>query len=185
MPRYPDPDNVDPLRHERPVFGKLRAALLAECRNLTGEINELDDAINALVAQRNQLLEKLERRRRRLSFSTGYGRCADVDGAEQLPPIPANAIRLRGRRLRRACLALLLKVGRLALPQLHALLHLHGFAVDSGYPVKALADALGHEHDEGRAVRVDRGTYELAPHVVVPPVLWRGGPSLGTFSGTD
>ena len=40
---------------------------------------------------------------------------------------------------------------RSTLRQIHCLLHRAGYAVAHYHPVKALADALGHEADAGRA----------------------------------
>jgi hypothetical protein len=58
------------------------------------------------------------------------------------------------------CLALLRSAqGALSLRQLHVLLHRTGYAIAHRAPVKALADALGHEADIGRARRVARGCY--------------------------
>ena len=58
------------------------------------------------------------------------------------------------------CLALLRTAqGALSLRQLHVLLHRAGYAIAHRTPVKALADALGHEADVGRARRVARGCY--------------------------
>jgi hypothetical protein len=93
-----------------------------------------------------------------------------------LPPVPEGAVFLRGRRLRALCLAILARLGPLPLPELHALLHRHGFAVAHDHPVKALADALGHEADGGRARRIARGVYELVPGTRLPSRLWPGGP---------
>ncbi len=50
----------------------------------------------------------------------------------------------------------------LSLPEIHRALHVGGYAIAGRTPVKTLADALGYEHDRGRARRVRRGVYELA-----------------------
>src|SRR5690606_12245262 len=60
-----------------------------------------------------------------------------------------------------ACLAILARHGELPLVEVHAWLHRYGYLVGSAHPVKALADALGHEHDAGRAERTARGVYRL------------------------
>jgi hypothetical protein len=67
---------------------------------------------------------------------------------------------LRGRPLRRAALAVLLRAGRpLAVGDVLAAIEGGGRRVGSSYPRKAVADALAYEHDRGWAVRVGRGTY--------------------------
>ena len=76
-----------------------------------------------------------------------------------LPPIAANARPVWGQHLRTVSLALLRRHGQLALRELHMLLHLYGFEIQTRKPVQALADALGFETDEGRVERVARGVY--------------------------
>jgi hypothetical protein len=47
------------------------------------------------------------------------------------------------------------------------MLHRLGYLIAHPHPAKALADALGHEADAGRAIRVERATYRAAasePH---------------------
>ncbi len=85
------------------------------------------------------------------------------DGRPCVRPLPTEHLYLWGRRLRSTCLAILRRHGRLALADLHSLLHLYGYGVASNAPVKSLADAMGHEVDKGHARRVERGVYELHP----------------------
>jgi hypothetical protein len=61
------------------------------------------------------------------------------------------------------CLVLLRRLGPLALRDLHRLLHLHGFAIASEQPAKALANALAFEVAAGRAQRIERGVYDVDP----------------------
>ena len=61
--------------------------------------------------------------------------------------------------MRASCVALLGGAGELSLSELHVLLHLSGFRVDSSQAVKALSDAMAYECEQGRAVRVARGVY--------------------------
>lgn len=78
------------------------------------------------------------------------------------PPEPRCQPPLRGRPLRRAALATLLAAGRpLDVGEVLAAIEARGFAVAAAYPRKAVADALGYEHDRGWAVRVRRGTYAV------------------------
>ena len=69
--------------------------------------------------------------------------------------------------MRYAALGVLIRAGRpLGLPEIHAALHLAGYRLTGARPVQQLADALGYEHDNGRARRVMRGVYapgELSP----------------------
>ena len=96
-----------------------------------------------------------------------WKRCAGrrrraVSHEEPLPPTAAKPMWLWGRELRAVCLALLRTAqGALSLRQLHVLLHRAGYAIAHRTPVKALADALGHEADVGRARRVARGCYAV------------------------
>ena len=81
---------------------------------------------------------------------------------QALPPLPERPRLCWGRALRAHLLQILLDVGgALSLVEIHRILHLKGLAVDSEHPAKALADALGHEADHGRAERVARGLYRI------------------------
>jgi len=79
---------------------------------------------------------------------------------------------LRGRRLRRAAMAVLLEAGRpLTVGQiLSAVERLHG-PVPGPLPHKLMADALGWEVQRGWAVRVARGTYAVG--TISPTSRWR------------
>src|SRR5690606_37246559 len=58
----------------------------------------------------------------------------------------------------------------LPLPAIHALLHGHGYMIDRADATKALADSLGYETRQGRAVRVSHGVYAAAaPDEAVDP----------------
>lgn len=73
----------------------------------------------------------------------------------------ANATQLWGRKLRAACREILQRRGPTPLVEIHAQLHREGYAVQHPHPVKALADALGYDTDQGRVRRNQRGVYEL------------------------
>ncbi|QXC60384.1 hypothetical protein KSP35_18950 [Aquihabitans sp. G128] len=52
--------------------------------------------------------------------------------------------------------------GPLPLRSLHTWLHHYGYVIPHAHPVKALADAMGWEVEQGRVERVARGTYAIA-----------------------
>ena len=60
----------------------------------------------------------------------------------------------------------------LPLTELHAQLHRHGFGIAHRHPVKALADALGYETEQGNTRRVSRGVYALTPGTVPRNHTW-------------
>ncbi|HEY7136153.1 MAG TPA: hypothetical protein VIB48_13900 [Acidimicrobiia bacterium] len=85
-----------------------------------------------------------------------------IGGPEPVGRAASPAYPLRGRELRFAALGVLVRAGRpLTLPEIHRALHVAGYEVAGQRPVKDLADALGYEHDHGRARRVRRGVYEV------------------------
>lgn len=179
-------DRVDPLREEGPVYGTKRTALQARCQTLSTTITDLDRQLADIAAQRRRLSRELRQHHRRLWPNLAKrGRQPAPDGTEQLPPIPRDATYLYGRRLRAACLAILTRLGPHPTPltELHALLHRHHFAIASRHPVKALADALGYETEQGHTQRNGRGLYQPTPTTIEQwssPTrpLWPGGPPL-------
>lgn len=169
----------DPIVGEGRLIGPRRRAVEQRCNRLSDRIAELDAQLLRLSRQRRDTALELKHHRRRLWPALHRcGRQPAPDGGVQLPPVPSSAQYLWGRRLRSTCLALLTRLGPCALPDLHAVLHRLGFAVAGRYPAKALADALGHETDAGRVVRVRRGVYETPAGTPAPNRLWRGGPAL-------
>lgn len=82
----------------------------------------------------------------------------DADWAEvETGPHPQG---LRGRPLRRAALAVLLRAGgAVSITGVLEAIEAGGGRVGAAYPRKAVADALAYEHDRGWAVRVGRGVY--------------------------
>ncbi len=127
------------------------------------ELSHLDQQLLATHQRRVSLLTDLDDLRDELwpRLDHHHARRPTLDGRPQVRPLPARHRYIWGRQLRSCCLAILRRHGRLPLPELHSLLHLYGYGVASNTPVKALADAMGHEVDKGHARRVERGVYEL------------------------
>lgn len=162
------PRRVDPLRQQGPVFGEKRRRLEAVRHELDAKLSELDNQLKALADQRRHLANQRRTVHRTLWPNLAKrGRRAAPDGSEALPPVPHDVVWLFGRRLRSACIAILARLGPLPLVELHGHLHRLGFGIAHSHPVKALADALGYEAEQGRAARVARGTYALAPGTVL------------------
>jgi hypothetical protein len=151
--------------------------LLAEEDRVRARIDEIDAALVDLAAQRRGLLQRIRdlhnELRPPITNSCGRRR-RQVSHEEALSSIEGEPTWLSGRELRAICLAFLRRT-RVAttLRQLHVLLHRAGFGIASAYPVKTLADALGHETNAGRVARTRRGTYRLldagtAPEIALP-----------------
>ncbi|MEA3214935.1 MAG: hypothetical protein QOJ19_1091 [Acidimicrobiia bacterium] len=158
-PRRPNPRikrllaAEDRLRQRVAKLDRLLVRLSIERRRLLHDIAHVHDEL------RPSAIGARGRRRRALSFE------------EPLPPTAKRPTQLWGRALRAVCLAFLQQAKTpLTLRQLHATLHRAGYAIAHAHPAKALADALGHEADHGRAKRVARATYAAAPpgHMEAP-----------------
>lgn len=123
-----------------------------------------DRELLALATRRRILLRELDEHRELLWPRLLFCRVARPPALDHppLPPAIADPIPIKGQQLRVTCLALLERHGPQQLRDLHALLHVHGYVLFHHHPVKALADALGHETDAGRAQRIRRGVYALA-----------------------
>jgi hypothetical protein len=153
---------VDPIVRYSLLAGPRRQVVVQRCKDLEAELVSLDEALTDLVRHRRAVVEELRRQRDRLLTTLQRrGRRPTPDGAAQLPPVHHDARFVSGRRLRAVCLALLARFGSQSLTQLHAQLHHHGYAVSNPDTVKALADALGYEHDNGRVTRIARGVYAI------------------------
>ena len=160
------PDRVGRTRQLRRFDPAVRAKVAAEHASLIDQLRGIDRSLAALAKERRRLLDRLAARTDELWTWADWpeGRRSGTDSLDDaLPPLPEDPKWLFGRRLRATCLRLLQRCGPLPLRQLHALLHLHGFGVAGAHPVKALADALGHEADTGNAFRESRGRYRAAP----------------------
>ncbi len=149
----------------------VRVTRLGNRARLLDELAEADIDLADRARDRQRIVQQLETLRDELwpaaLWSQGRrprpGRLVDP-----LPPLPEGTTWLWGRPLRAVSLELLERCGPLSLPDLHALLHLHGYGVAGAHPVKVLADALGHEVDEGRAERPARGQYRIAAGCEAP-----------------
>ena len=171
-------NRVDPMVGEGMPYGERRRAIVAHCAQLAEELDLVDRQLAELSRRRRDLaLELAHQRNRLLPTLRRRGRQPAADGSAQLPPVAARATPLWGRRLRSVCLALLRGAGTLALPELHALLHRHGYRIARREHVKVLADAMGYEVDQGRVRRVNRGVYECIGGPV-PPLGRHGNPTL-------
>jgi chorismate mutase len=173
-PRLPDPTipyvhgrdlvpiRVQPRKYPNPIHD----TLFKEEDAVRRRIRELDQQVLDLAAERRALLRRIayihDELRPRCDGARGRRRRA-VTHEEPLPPAAEDAVHLIGRALRAVCVALLREAGRaLTLRELHVVLHRLGYFVAHPHPAKALADALGHEADAGRAIRVQRATYRAA-----------------------
>ncbi len=156
---------IDPIRQENPLHGRKRDELLIRYRASTVRLDQLDAQLQALSAERQQVMQTHQDQGRRLYFNRAKrGRQPLPDGSEALPEVHPHPLRLWGRRLRSVCLALLRAHQQpMTLIDLHAQIHRRGAVIDSTLPVKALADALGYETRQGRAYRTGRGIYQLVP----------------------
>ena len=166
QPSPSEEQRVVPIRQQRRLDPAFRAKVTAERAALIDQLRAIDRSLASLAKERRRLLERLAAQTAALwgPAQWSQGRRPGSDTVEDaLPPLPEDAQWLVGRRLRAVCLRLLQRCGVLPLRQLHALLHLHGFGVTGVNPVKALADALGHEADIGNAVREARGRYRASP----------------------
>ncbi|MEZ5235614.1 MAG: hypothetical protein AB7W59_27560 [Acidimicrobiia bacterium] len=154
------PDRSDPADEYHPIFGAVRARVQAEAEALLAQLDDVDNQLADLAKQRHELASKLKaalgRLRRR---TTHYARQPAPDGSCRLPPLHAEHDAIWGRRLRSTIVTLLRRAGPLKLPELHALLHHHGYRVYSTNPAKALSDACSYEVTKGRLTKPERGTY--------------------------
>jgi hypothetical protein len=153
-------------------FAARRAALTAHYQAVIDETSRTDAEQQRLAIHMAGLRRELrvlhERLWPRAPGDVLYGvRRPRIGGPAPIPPPTRDAVPLLGRQLRYAALGVLIRAERpLSLPEIHRALHLTGYAVVGRNPVKRLADAMGYEHDHGRARRLARGVYavgELTP----------------------
>ena len=168
-PRSPQPQR--PPAHERfaprrPDIAARRAALLARAHHLAAAQHDLAcqmaEVREDLAVLRAVMWPELDHH-----LIQGFRHTTD-NGPPPLPPPAPNATPLRAAALRYAALAVLADAHEpLTLFEIHRRLHHRGYVLAGRHPVQQLADALGYEHECGRAHRTARGTYELGeltPH---------------------
>jgi hypothetical protein len=148
-------------------FRKSRDELLARRRVLIAEAERLSRA-QARLADRVALVRaELVAQRERLwprepGRAWSWQRRPRVGGPPPIPRPQRDATPLSGKQLRYAALGVLVRAGRpLGLAEIHAALHLAGYRLSGRRPVQQLADALGYEHEQGRARRVMRSVYTV------------------------
>ncbi len=175
------------LRHERLHPARTRRRTFTEARALhatsTERITSIDAAIGALVDQRLACLDVLVdcRDQLRPRWSSRHSRRRNsVDEAPFPEPAP-GAQPLWGIDLRSVALTLLRRHGPQRLRDLHALIHLHGYCIESQRPVQRLGDAMAYELGQGRVERLERGVYgatdtDFGPRRYVPPTTRLGEP---------
>jgi hypothetical protein len=132
---------------------------------LVHRLRQLDDQLVRVSEERQAVVHALAELRDVLYPPVPWAkgrRPPDIDRAP-LPAAPQGSQPLRARDLRATCLAILRRHGRLALPELHGLVHRYGYLVGAARPVQALADAMAYEVERGRARRPERGVYEPVP----------------------
>ena len=142
---------------------------------LVHRLQRIDDHLVAVTEERTAIVDALADLREQLYPPVPWAkgrRPPDVDRSP-LPPAAEGSQAISGRDLRIACLAILRRHGALRLPDLHALLHRYGYLIAAARPVTALSDAMAYEMENGRARRVERGTYEATgrppPRSHTPP----------------
>ncbi len=168
VPRVPGEYTKRPTflqRIESGIHTGVRRRLQVERDAWLAELNELDRSLEALTSRRVELLNRLDTMRDRLwpEVPTCRGRRPPALDRPPLPPMVAGVRLTGGRELRGICLTMLGRQGAMALPDMHALLHTYGYGIAGEHTVKTLADAMAYEVRCGRAVRVRRGVYDLAP----------------------
>jgi len=164
-PKPNRPSTLAPNRRASALSRIERDRMHQEREDLFVELERIEAAISAAVAERERVRERLIETRDILwpRIAWQKGRTPPAIGSPPLAAATPNARVAGGSTLRQACLGVLYRYGPLSLVDIHSWLHRHGYVVDSKTPVKALADALGHEHDAGRAERIRRGFYGLGP----------------------
>ena len=158
-----------PMRYRRlPHTPELRAEYNAERAALVDRATQLDAEQRALAGQLAEVRTKMAELRVVMwprvepkDIVHGF-RFTRVNGPPAIPREAPNALPLWGRHLRYGALAVLARHARpMKLVEIHRALHLEGYAIESRFPVKRLADALGYESTLGRVRRVERGVYAL------------------------
>ncbi len=173
------------LPSERTRPARAHGRRFAEARVLHAtsveRIGEIDATIEELVDQRLACLDVLVdcRDQLRPRWSTRHSRRRNSVDEAPFPEPPPGAKPVWGIDLRSLALTLLRRHGPQRLRDLHALIHLHGYCIDSPKPVQRLGDAMAYELGQGRVERLDRGVYGATgshpgPTRYVPPTTELG-----------
>ena len=179
MPTEPHGRGPDllPLRTEGSLARGRRSSLLNTRSALLAELAMLDADAQELARRRVEVVAALRANRDELWPRVPWcrGRRPPTHDQPSLPPAPAGAMTIGGRRLRRLCLHVLSGRGPLTLAELHGAIHLQGYLLESRRPVQALADAIAYEVKLGHAVRHRRGVYGVGhPPAAGPGMSGRG-----------
>jgi hypothetical protein len=157
-----------------------RHAIDRERQVAVDRLDALDQEAGTFITRRRAALDHAREIHQTLwpPVPSGWARRPPRPDAAPLAPMVNGAEELSGWALRWVVVALLRRHGELQLKELHDLVHLMGYCVGGRQPVKTLADAAGHEHDHGRAIRVRRGVYRPADEIPPGPVWTLPDPGL-------
>ncbi len=159
-----------------------RRRLLSEARELHADqmvrVRAIDEVIESLVDERLACLDVLVDCRDQLRPRWGRRHSRRRSSVDEAPfPEATNEARpVEGVGLRSVALTILRRHGPQRLRDLHGLIHLYGYRIESVRPVQRLGDAMAYELRQGRVVRLERGVYEaVEPHPgptrYVPPTV--------------
>jgi hypothetical protein len=140
------------------------------------------EAANLMTRRRDTIDTALAIRNRLYPEHWFHGRRRPEPDAPALPPIEPNAIHLHGRALRQLCRDILRNNGPQTLTELHSTLHILGYAINTHWPTKTLADAMRYEVTTGNAQRLKRGVYQITNHRE-HPTPYEGETNLHTQGG--
>jgi hypothetical protein len=146
-------------------------------------LRSIDGTLEALVDERLACLDVLVDCSDQLRIRFGSRHARRRPGIDEAPfPEPPPAARpLDGLGLRSVALTILRRHGPQRLRDLHGLVHLYGYRIDSARPVQRLGDAMAYEVRQGRVERLERGVYGpvpsgTGPERYVPPPQDLDGP---------
>ncbi len=116
---------------------------------------EIDDQIDHLTRERLDALGRLDDAREQLwpVNPRHKGRRPPSTAESPVPPAQPDARGVAGRALRALARSILRQHGPRTLRSLHTWIHHYGYEIDSPWPTKRLADAMGYEVRLGRLQR--------------------------------
>jgi hypothetical protein len=132
-----------------------------ERQQLVDELDALDAEAADWMRRRRDALRRARALHDQLwpPAPRAWGRRPPRPDEPPLPPVAPDAVRLGASALRATCRQLLRIHEELSLRDLHMLLLLENYVIESRYAVKSLADAMAREVRAGLAHRVRRGVY--------------------------